>query len=78
MRDTSDVLASIESKATWLKQDAKFMADFVAMLSVRRDFETRAEAAMDEAERELIEALKSVRQSRKAFNAVPVEPSRAA
>lgn len=73
MRNTSDILASIEAKSSWLRQDAKFLADFVGMLSIRRDFLTLAEGAMDEAEQQLVDALKSVRESRKAFNAKPLE-----
>jgi hypothetical protein len=75
---TSDILASIEAKGSWLRQDAQSLADFVHRLAVRRDFPTLAEAAMDEAEKELIAALQTVRKSRAAFNAKPVENSRAA
>lgn len=78
MRSTSEILAAIESKGSWLKQDARFLADYVQMLDVRRDFETLAEEAMDMAERELIAALQVVRKSRAAFNAKPVESVRAA
>jgi hypothetical protein len=73
MRNISELLAAIESKGSWLKQDAMTLAIYVQMLSVRRDFPTLAEAAMDEAEKELIDALKSVRQSRATFNSKPVE-----
>jgi hypothetical protein len=78
MSNTSGILASIESKASWLKQDAKLLADFVAMLPMRRDFPTLAEDAMDEAEQQLMESLKSVRESRRIFNAKPKEKSHAA
>lgn len=78
MRSTSEILAAIESKGSWLKQDAQFLADYVRMLDVRRDFPTLAEAAMDEAEKELIAALQVVRKSRAVFNAKPVENVRAA
>ena len=75
---TSDILASIEAKGSWLKQDAQSLADFVHRLTFRRDFPTLAEEAMDLAEQELIAALQSVRKSRAVFNAKPVENSRAA
>ena len=65
--NTSDLLSAIESKAAWLKDDAKGLADFIGMLAIRRDFPTLAEAAMDATETELIEALKSVRLSRTAY-----------
>jgi hypothetical protein len=70
---TSEILSAIESKADWLKQDAKLLSDFVSMLSIRRDFPTLAEDAMDRAEQELVAALGSVRTSRAAYNAKPVE-----
>jgi len=73
MATTSDILAGIESKAKWLEQDGKFLADYVARLPMQRSFETRAEAAMDDAERALIEALRVVRASRMAYGAKPVE-----
>lgn len=78
MSNTSDILAGIESKANWLRQDSQFLADYVGRLTHRRNFETKAEAAMDAAERDLIAALQSVRKSRAAFNAKPVENACAA
>lgn len=78
MASTSDILAGIESKAKWLEQDGKFLADYVARLPMQRTFETRAEAAMDEAERALLESLRVVRASRAAYNAKPLEADRAA
>lgn len=78
MDQTSGILAAIESKATWLQRDADLLSGFAHQLTTRRNFETRAEAAIDEAERHLIEALKKVRAARKVYNAKPVERSRAA
>ncbi len=78
MCSVSDILAGIESKATWIATDGKMLADYVARLPVQRNFETRAEAAIDDAERALIEALKVVRASRAAYNAKPLEQSVAA
>lgn len=78
MATVSDILAGIESKAKWMEQDGKFLAQYVSMLPLRRDFETRAEAAIDDAEQALVAALKIVRESRKAYNSKPVEQSRAA
>lgn len=71
--NTSDLLGTIEARAVWLKNDAKQIADYIGMLAIRRDFPTLAEAAMDAAESELVEALKSVRNSRTAYLAKPKE-----
>ena len=71
--NTSDLLGAIESKATWLKDDARRLADFISILAIRRDFPTLAEAAMDTAEAELLEALQSVRNSRTAYLSKPKE-----
>lgn len=75
MQNTSDILERIQSKGEWLKRDAQGLADFISLLSIRRDFPTLAEEAMDNAEAELIAALKTVRLSRAAYNAKPVERS---
>jgi hypothetical protein len=75
---TSDVLAAIESKCFWIKADANELVMCVARLPFRHEFETKAEAAMDDAERELIEALKAVRKSRAAYHAKQVERQHAA
>lgn len=76
--NTSEILERVHAKSEWVRDDAKSMADYVAMLKSRRDFPTLAEAAMDEAEQELIKALQSVRDSRKAFNSKPLESQHAA
>jgi hypothetical protein len=73
MRTTSDLLAAIEAKSSWLRQDAKFLSDFVSQLKLRRDFPTLAEEGMDMAEAELIAALGVVRRARAAYLAKPVE-----
>jgi len=78
MASTSDILAGIESKAKWIEQDGKFLADYVARLPMQRSFETRAEAAIDQAERSLVEALRIVRHSRSVYSAKPVEQMQAA
>jgi hypothetical protein len=75
---TSDILASIVSRTSFLKLDAQCLADDVGRLALRRDFPTLAEDGMDLAERELIAALQSVRLSRAEFNAKPVESDGAA
>ena len=72
--NTSDLLLAIKSKAEWLQADAKGLADFIGMLAIRRDFPTLAEAEMDAAESALIEALKSVRNSRTNYLNKPKEP----
>lgn len=77
MATVSDILAGIESKAKWMEHDGRFLAGYVRMLPLRRDFETKAEAAIDDAERALIEALKIVRNARAAYNSKPVERSHA-
>ena len=71
--NTSDLLASIESKASWVESDAKQLIDFVCMLAIRRDYPTRAEAAMDIAEAALLQALQDVRTARKYYLAKPTE-----
>lgn len=75
---TSDILASIVARTNFLKLDAQSLANDVGRMALRRDFPTLAEDGMDLAERELIAALQSVRKSRAAFNAKPVEQSHAA
>jgi len=72
--NTSDILAAIESKAQWLKQDANAMADFMARLPLQRGFHTLAESAMDEAEAALIDALRIVRLCRNQYHLKPQEP----
>jgi hypothetical protein len=69
----SDILSAIESKCLFVKNDATSLADFVARLPMQRNFTTKAEAAMDEAEAALIEALKLVRTSRTSFQNKPKE-----
>jgi hypothetical protein len=78
MTSISNILGGIESKAAWIARDGQGLADYVAMLAVRRNFETLAEAAMDDAEKALLEALKTVRAARKAYQAKPLEQSHAA
>jgi hypothetical protein len=73
--NTSDLLASIESKASWLEQDARMLIDFVCMLAIRRDFPTKAEAAMDIAKTALLQALKDVRTARTYYLAKPTQPN---
>jgi hypothetical protein len=74
----SDVLAAIEAKGQWLQRDAANLANFVRLLAYRRDFYTKAEDALDLAERELLNALASVRAIRKEFQAKPTEQTHAA
>jgi hypothetical protein len=69
---TSSILAAIESKALWLQQDANLLAGFTSQLAARRNFETRAEAEIDKAEKVLLDALKTVRGARKTYNSKPV------
>jgi hypothetical protein len=71
MSSISDILAGIESKAQWIYDDGKSLADYVTRLPVQLNFETKAEAAMDRAEAALIEALRVVRQSRTRYYAKP-------
>lgn len=71
--NTSDLLASIESKASWVESDAKLLVEFVCMLAIRRDFPTKAEAAMDIAESALLQAIQDVRTARKYYLAKPLE-----
>jgi hypothetical protein len=70
---TSELLDRIESKASWLRQDAKMLAESVSALKIRRDFPTLAEEAMDKAEAELIAALQTVRKARATYNSLPAE-----
>ena len=70
---TSELIQRIESKASWLRQDAKMLAESISALKIKRDFPTLAEDAMDLAERELVEALRLVRRSRASYNAKPAE-----
>ena len=78
MSSISEALAAIESKCFWLKYDADELCSWVARLPFRRDFETMAEAAMDETEQCLIEALRVVRKSRAAYRNKQVEGRNAA
>jgi len=73
--NTSDLLSSIESKASWVESDAKLLVEFVCMLAIRRDFPTKAESAMDLAETALLQALKDVRTARSYYNSKPKEKS---
>lgn len=78
MTSISGILGGIESKAAWIARDGQGLADYVAMLPMRRNYETEAEAAIDDAEKALLDALKTVRASRAAYQAKPVEQSHAA
>lgn len=73
MSSTSELLLRIESKCGWLRQDAKMLADSASMISQRRDFPTLAEEGLDLAERELIDALATVRRARAAYLSKPLE-----
>ena len=73
---TGEILAAIESKAEWIAEDGRQLAEFIARLPVQRNFLTKAEAAMDDAEKALIEALKIVRTSRMAYLNKPKELNR--
>lgn len=67
----STILAGIERKAEWLKQDSQGLCNFVGALATRPWFETRAENAMALAEQHLIAALETVRACRAAYDATP-------
>jgi len=73
MRSTSEIMSYVESRCAWLRQDGKLIADGVSELSLKRDFPTLVEEGFDLAERELIEALATVRKARKAYQAKPAE-----
>lgn len=73
MRTTSEIMSYIESRCSWLTQDARLIANGVMELKQRRDFPTLVEEGFDLAERELIEALALVRKARKTYQAKPAE-----
>ncbi len=68
----SIALSGIEAKARWLRDDAFNLSYYVRQLTVRRSFETNAEAAMAEAEQELAIALERVQQARALYAQLPV------
>jgi len=73
MRSTSEIMSYVESRCSWLTQDARLIANGVMELKQRRDFPTLVEEGLDLAERELIEALAIVRKARKTYQAKPAE-----
>jgi hypothetical protein len=60
-------LAAIESKCEWLQSDAKQMIHFMEKLQRRRNFLTKVEDGLDRAERDLKDALETVRAARKLY-----------
>jgi len=66
--NTSDLLASIEMKAKFVEYYAKELGEKCAMLAYRRPFLTKAEAAMEESEKSLVEALRVVRLCRQVYS----------
>lgn len=69
----STILLSIEMKANHLSGHAYQLSRYVHSLTYQRNFETRAEAAIDLAEKELSDALAKVRLIKAEFLAKPVE-----
>ncbi len=71
----STILQSIEYKANHIGGCAYQLSRYIHALTYQRNFETRAEEAIDKAEQELVQALKSIRLSRAIFLAKPKEPA---
>jgi hypothetical protein len=64
-----DTLDCIHSKARWLSYYAAEMDQHVRRLAAIRSFETNAEAAMAQAEVELTEVLRRIKNARAAYAA---------
>lgn len=67
-----DTLGQIESKASWIRDDAVGLTSYVNRLPARRSYETNAEDALATAEQELVNALAKVRAARARYTALPV------
>lgn len=66
-------LAGIEDHASWIKYSAASIARYVKMLTYQPPFETRAEAAIEEAEKELAAALLVVAEMKDLYRLLPRE-----
>lgn len=68
----STCLSGIETKARWLRDDARSLAFYIRELPSRPPFETKAEDMLVQAEHELLAALQRVRDARADFSAKTV------
>lgn len=69
----SIALSGITRHAEWLKTSSDQIERYVRMLGDRPDYETKAEAAMEDAEKALLEALEKLRKERRRFRRLKVE-----
>lgn len=69
----SIALSGIERHSGWLKTSSDQIERYVRMLGARPEYETKAEAAMGDAEKALVEALEKLRKERRRFQKLKVE-----
>lgn len=66
-------LQGIDSHTRWIKESSERVAHYAIMLTSRPSYATEASASLDEAEKTVAEALKTIRDIKKAYNSKPVE-----
>lgn len=66
-------LEGIERHTHWLRHSAKEALHYAQLLNAQRNFETRAEAAITDAEAALTEALDQLQKARATYQALPKE-----
>lgn len=66
-------LDGIERHARWVLESSGHVASYMDMLADRPQYETKAEAAMQEAETTLTEALERVKAARERFSKIKQE-----
>jgi len=71
-REIKPCLHGVESDARWVAYYAASARRRVQVLGSRPDWETRAQAGLADAERELTRALEAIRAARHEYDAKPV------
>ena len=66
-------LTGIEEHASWVKYSAASIARYVKMLTYQPPFETRAEAAIEDAHKAMLEALQIIADMRAVYAMLPKE-----
>lgn len=66
-------LQGLDSHTRWIKDSSERVAYYATMLTSRPEYETEAESSLNEAEKTVADALKTIREIKKAFHRKSVE-----
>lgn len=66
-------LQGLDSHTRWIKDSSEKVAYYATMLTSRPEYETEASASLDEAEKTVAAALKTIREIKAAYRNKPVE-----